>query len=360
MKKREFLKSGLYAIGGLGLCANQTVASAFSAPYIHTGKATYLPANTSNKREKVLAVLDQSKPNEYIPAAFFLHFADKLGQGAIKSHTEFFRATNMDFVKVQYEIIVPHLDNIKSAKDWAKIPVLGEDFFEPQVEVIAALAKELKSEALILPTVYSPLTLSYQTVGKDVAEHAKQDPDAVAKGMANITESIVNYLHAALKRGADGFYISTQGGNQKNFGDTPLFDKLVAPYDKIVSQEAADKGLLSILHVCDYGESRYSKIDKFASYQGSVINPPVVLADGSPVNLKEVQKTFKRPVFGGLDRLGILAKGPVDAIKKEVDKVLKEAPQNFILGADCTVPGETPWQQLRAVIDYAHDWRQNH
>ncbi|MDR3261234.1 MAG: hypothetical protein LBT78_05295 [Tannerella sp.] len=361
MRKREFLKSSLFAVGGLGLCSAGSVSLyASSKPSVSGGKGvSYLNSAKVNKREKVLAVLDQSKPNEYVPAAFFLHFKDKLGQGAIDSHLQFFRATNMDLVKVQYEIVVPHLENIKSPKDWAKIPVYGKDFFEPQLEVIGALAKELKSEALILPTVYSPLTLALQTVGKDALEHIKQDPDAVAKGLRNITESIVNYIDEAVLRGADGFYISTQGGNSKFFGEGELFEKTVVPYDNTVSQEAGDKALLNILHICDYGESYYTRIGQFASYPGSIINAPNRLLDGTPIKIKEVQETFHRPVMGGLDRLGVLAKGTVEEAKAEVDKVLKEASPNFILGADCTVPSDVPYQKLRAVIDYAHDWRIN-
>jgi uroporphyrinogen decarboxylase len=40
--------------------------------------------------------------------------------------------------------------------------------------------------------------------------------------------------------------------------------------------------------------------------------------------------------------------------------VLENAAPDFILGADCTVPGETDWDKLRAVIDYAHTWRETH
>lgn len=358
MNKRDFLKSGICTLSGLGL-SSSLIARAAAKPVITSGKAPVYLANTTNKREKVLAVLDQSKPNQYVPAAFFLHFHDKLGQGAIKSHLEYFRATNMDFVKVQYEIVLPHLD-IKRPEDWSKIPVYGKDFFEPQLAVIEALAKELKSEALILPTVYSPLSLAGQTVGENVLAHAKENPDAVAIGMKNITESIVNYLNAAINRGADGFYISTQGGNQKYFGDSPLFDKLVAPYDHIVSQEASDKALINILHICDYGKSYYNRINKFVSYPGSIINPPNILADGTPVKIKDVQSTFRRPVMGGIDRLGALAKGTVEEAKAEVDKVLSASSPNFILGADCTVPSDVPYQKLCAVIDYAHDWRIKH
>jgi uroporphyrinogen decarboxylase len=358
MEKREFLKRSLYAAGGMGLLS-ANVASIFAQKPVASGAGlSYAGQSKVNKREKVLAVLDQSKPNTYVPAAFFLHFNDKLGQGAIDSHIQFFRATNMDFVKVQYEIVVPQIE-INSAKDWSKIPVYTKEFFEPQIAVIEALAKELKSEALILPTVYSPLSLAYQTLRKDFSEHVKQDPDAVAKGLNNLALGVVNYIEEAISRGADGFYISTQGGNSKNFGEGELFEKLVVPSDLVVSQAASDKALLNILHICDYGESYYTNIRQFASYPGSIINAPNVLLDGSPIQTRDVQTTFKRPVMGGLDRLGVLIKGTIDETKAAVDKVLSEAAPNFILGADCTVPSETSYERLRAVIDYAHDWRIN-
>ena len=359
MDKRTFLKSSMYALGGLGFIAANNTSALAASKSLNSGKGiSYLP-NSANKREKVLAVLDQSKPNEYVPAAFFMHFKDKLGQGAIDSHLQYFRATNMDFVKVQYEIVVPRIESIKSPKDWAKIPVYKKDFFEPQLQVIEALVKELKAEALILPTVYSPLSLAQQTVGTEAAEHIKQDPEAVATGLNALTESILNYINEAIRRGADGFYISTQGGNSKFFDNGALFEKAILPYDKIVSQEASNKALLNILHICDYGEAYYRQINQFTSYPGSIINAPNVLLDGTPIKTAEVQTTFRRPVMGGLDRLGVLIKGTEEEAKAAVDTVLREASPNFILGADCTVPSDVPWQRLRAVIDYAHNWRVN-
>ena len=129
----------------------------------------------SSKRERVLQVLDQSRPNEYVPAAFFLHFENKLGRKAVQDHKDFYRATDMDFVKVFYEIVVPHVE-INSGKDWEKVPVYGEDFFEPQVAVIEDLAREFGKEAFILPTVYSPLALAHQTLGRDKDLKKKVEP----------------------------------------------------------------------------------------------------------------------------------------------------------------------------------------
>ncbi|MEP7357611.1 MAG: hypothetical protein ABI847_10260, partial [Anaerolineales bacterium] len=53
-------------------------------------------------------------------------------------------------------------------------------------------------------------------------------------------------------------------------------------------------------------------------------------------------------------RLGALANGPVEAIRAAAQTVLAEAPERFMLGADCTVPSDTPWDNLKAAIDMAH------
>ena len=292
-----------------------------------------------NKRERILQVLDQSRPNEYVPAAFFLHFENKLGRKAVQDHKDFYRSTNMDFVKVFYEIAVPQID-IQSGKDWEKVPVYGEDFFEPQVAVIEDLAREFKGEAFILPTVYSPLALAHQTLGrgKDLKKLASENPKAFGQAIKNLSLSIENYLRAARKRGADGFYVSSQGGDGNSLPEK-IWKEQVRQWDKHVSEVANEIGEINILHICDYGTpfKNAEALYAFADYPASIIN-----------------------IFGGLERLGVIANGSIEEAKAAVDKVLQNAAPNFILGADCTVPGTTDWDKLRAVIDYAHNWRKTH
>ena len=315
-----------------------------------------------NRRERILQVLDQSRPNEYVPAGFFLHFENKLGRKAVEDHKAFYKATNMDFVKVFYEIAVPKID-IQSGKDWEKVPVYGEEFFAPQVAVIEDLAREFGKEAFILPTVYSPLALAHQTLGrgKDFKKLVEEDPKAFGKAIKNLSLSIENYLRSARKHGADGFYVSSQGGDGNSISPK-IWKEQIREWDKHVSEVAAEIGLINILHICDYGTpfKNAEALYEFADYPASIINVPLKFSDGSTLNLKEAQKRFGRPIFGGLERLGVIAKGSIEEAKAEVDKVLKEASPNFILGADCTVPGDTDWEKLRAVIDYAHTWRQTH
>ena len=315
-----------------------------------------------NRRERILQVLDQSRPNEYVPAGFFLHFENKLGRKAVEDHKAFYKATNMDFVKVFYEIAVPKID-IQSGKDWEKVPVYSEEFFAPQVAVIEDLAREFGKEAFILPTVYSPLALAHQTLGrgKDFKKLIEEDPKAFGKAIKNLSLSIENYLRSARKHGADGFYVSSQGGDGNTISPK-IWKEQIREWDKHVSEVANEIGLINILHICDYGTpyKNAEALYEYADYPASIINVPLKFSDGSTLNLKEAQKRFGRPIFGGLERLGVISKGTLEEAKAEVDKVLKDAAPNFILGADCTVPGDTDWEKLRAVIDYAHTWRQTH
>jgi uroporphyrinogen decarboxylase len=358
MNKREFLKTGLYAAGGLGMlgldsCKNTTKQKTTAAV---RDRASY-SVNRLNRREKTLAVLDRSKPNVYVPAAFFMHFNDKFGPGAVKTHIDFFRATNMDFSKIQYEIVLPPQPEIKTPKDWDKIKVYGKELFEPQLEVIKEIVKELKSEALIIPTVYSPLLLALSVVGfENYVNHTREDPDGVAKGLEKLTENILFYIRESVKLGVDGFYLSTHGGDKALFYNTPLFDRIIRPYDEIIFKEATDTSLFNILHICSF-ENTYQELDHLTGYPSSVINPPVILNDGSRADLKAIERLFDRPVMSGLDHHGVIAHGSVDEVKKEIDEVFARAPQNFIFAANCTVPSETSWETLRAAVDYAHDWR---
>ncbi len=44
----------------------------------------------------------------------------------------------------------------------------------------------------------------------------------------------------------------------------------------------------------------------------------------------------------------------VTAVREEVSAVLSQAPDRFILGADCTIPGDTDWDVIRSAVDAAH------
>jgi uroporphyrinogen decarboxylase len=61
--------------------------------------------------------------------------------------------------------------------------------------------------------------------------------------------------------------------------------------------------------------------------------------------------------MGGLERLGEITARNVSEVRAAAEGVLAQAPERFMLGADCTVPGDTPWDNLKAAIETAHRWQ---
>jgi uroporphyrinogen decarboxylase len=61
--------------------------------------------------------------------------------------------------------------------------------------------------------------------------------------------------------------------------------------------------------------------------------------------------------MGGVERKGVLATGNSEAIQQAATEVLAQAPERFILAADCTVPSDTPWENLKTAIETAHQHR---
>ena len=308
-----------------------------------------------NKRDRVLSLLDASQPQTTIPAAFFMHFgkAYRQGQAAVDKHLEYFRYTGMDFVKIQYEHAFPHRPEIQRPEDWAKMPLYKEDFYEAPLGVVEGLVKAAKHEALVLITLYSPfMSAGHTTSDRMITEHIKTDPEQVKRGMEIITESLMTFVKACIRLGVDGFYASTQGGEAHRFADKTLFETCVKPYDLILMEEIDRACPFNILHVCDY-HGGYDDLTPFLDYPGDAVNCSLELGDAC-ITGKEAARMFGRPWMGGMERKGVIATGTQDEVEQAVADVLRDAPDRFILGADCTVPGDTSWDNLRAAIDTAH------
>ena len=89
----------------------------------------------------------------------------------------------MDMLKVQYELRFPFIETLRKPADWARVPLLKKDFYEAQLEVVKGIVKEGKKDALVIPTVYSPLSFAGHFTGyKYHVDHLNEDPDAVRKG----------------------------------------------------------------------------------------------------------------------------------------------------------------------------------
>ena len=309
-----------------------------------------------NKRDLVLSLLDKDKKQEVIPAAFFLHFDEVYhrGQAAIDKHLEFFQYTGMDFVKIQYENVFPTRPQIQKPADWEHMPLYDKDFYEDQLNIVDSLVKRAQKEALIIMTLYSPFMCAGHTSDLQIIEHIKENPVKAKKGIEIITESLMIFVKECIKRGVDGFYHSTQGGESRTFNDSSLFKECIKPYDLILMEEINRSCDFNILHVCDY-HGGYDDLKPFLDYPGHIVNCSLELGTGK-LTAREISQMFGRPFMGSLDRLGTIFSGSQDEIKKAVKKACSQKSTKFLIGADCTVPSDIDWDNLKTAIAAAHEF----
>jgi uroporphyrinogen decarboxylase len=307
-----------------------------------------------NKRDAVLDLVHGSTPPAYVPAAFFMHFdpAFHQGQAAIDRHLAFFHATGMDFVKIQYEQIQPPADPPRTPADWAHAPRCDAAFFAASTHLAEGLVKAAKHEALVVMTVYSPFMWAVRHAGAEtLAQQLRENPDAVRTGLEIMTENVLTLVRGCRQAGVDGFYVSTQGGEAFRFPGADIFEKYIKPTDLAVWDEVQSCAF-NILHICDY-VGPYADLRPFLDYGGHVVNCSLHLGD-QVMQPSDVAQMFGRPFMGGLERLGVIATGSPDAIRQAAEGVLAQAPDRFILAADCTIPSSTPWEHVKAAIDTAH------
>ena len=319
------------------------------------GASASLSAAPANKRDRMLQWLAGKTDPNYTPAAFFLHFGNdyKNGLPAAQRHLEYFRQTDMDFVKIQFEQAYDRQPFLQKPADWSKLTLRRLDFYEPLLVTVRELVKTVKKDALILMTLYSPYMCAGQcATGPLLRQHLEENPDAVKRGMEILTESQLMFVRACIQIGVDGFYTSTQGSEAKTFSRPEIFAQYVKPYDLVSMREINAACNFNILHVCDYN-APYSNYDAVRDYPGHIVNCNTRLT-AKEISPKEIAAFFNRPYMGGLDRHGVLAKGTPQQVEAEILRVLKSAPKQFILGADCTVAGDTDWNRLKHAISVAH------
>jgi uroporphyrinogen decarboxylase len=261
----------------------------------------------------------------------------------------------MDFVKIQYEHTFPHLPEIVNPDDWSKMPFYKKDFYEEPLKVVEGLVKAAKKDALVIMTLYSPFMCAGHTTSEQIInQHIRENPAKAKKGIELIAESLLIFVKECIKLGVDGFYTSTQGGESHRFSDPALFLECIKPADLMVMEEINRKCIFNVLHVCDYNGG-YHNLKPFLDYPGQVVNCSLKLGDHTLTG-NEVSKMFKRPYMGGIERKGTIATGSQAEIREAVLGLLKDKPEKYILAADCTLPGDVNWENIRTAIRTAHEF----
>lgn len=315
-----------------------------------------------NKKERVLAAI-QGRETDYVPCGFSLHFPEERakGEAAVQSHLDFYEKTDTDILKIMNENMVPDVGEIRTPADWNKIPVysLNDDFMDRQIELVKRILETCDHDAFLLGTLHGICASSihpiearygYEGVRELCCRHIREDRKPVLEAWKRIADGMCLLAQKYIELGLDGVYYAGLGAEARYYTDEEFAD-CIAPFDRQILQAVKDAGGYNFLHMCKDGLN----MNRYASYNGlaDVVNWGIYETHFS---IEEGRKLFPdTTIMGGLaNRSGVLVDGTLEELQAAVRSlILENGKKGFILGADCTLATEMPYERIRAVVEAA-------
>lgn len=218
-----------------------------------------------------------------------------------------------------------------------------------QIDSVKLVSKKVKGGAPLVQTVFSPLASLSRMAGstKFIQRMIREEPAAVHKALAAVTQTLARYSAACVKAGADGIFFATVEWGSADVISLTAYNKFARPYDLEVLA-AVEGAPFNILHVC---RSNNHLLD--------LIDYPVVAfnwatQDTTNPSPAEVLTKTDKAVIGGASQDSVVPNGtPAEVVKEAHRSILDARSPRFLLSPGCAIPPTTPEKNLRALAQAA-------
>lgn len=326
-----------------------------------------------SKKQFVFDAFD-NKPTERVPVGFWFHFAPdnlfddspEIIQQNIDGHQKYYDEFQPDFIKLMsdgyFTYPNPTLTKVESAEDLKKVKSgLVDEWIDLQVGLVKELTGRFGEKVATFYNIFAPATfLEFVLLASKskltLAKLIKENPEELAYALNEIKKDLSKLAVEVITDGkADGIYLSA-----KNIQDPSVtkeeYLKYVTPSEQGVLNAANAVSDYNLLHICGYEGAR-NDLTTYKDYDVKVINWAVTVEQ---VSLKEGKELFGgRAVIGGFANTteGLLYTGTKEEIETYTKQLLDEAgTTGVILGADCTIPSDTPLERLEWVRETAANY----
>lgn len=319
------------------------------------------------KRERFINFLN-NKAVDRVPLAFYHHYLGnkmlynmnqgltnpKLYEKNIVGHLLSKEKYDPDMVKIMNDslMIMPiDIPKIRKPEDLTKIKPQAADSKWADLSIhLAKMVKKIYSDtdAPVFYTSFGPayiMRANFARIGNLMAGNKffeshiltlmQESPDAMKTLVMNLSEGVAAFNQRLFEEvKIDGIYFSVN--NQNDFFPSQSYREVITPGDKFILAHANKQSNMNLLHICGY-RGKANDLTTFKDYDAAAYNW-AVHAEG--ISLRQGKELFDgKPVFGGFEQTGVIAKGDKKAIEKEVFHILDDSGQiGIMLGADCTVP----------------------
>ena len=305
------------------------------------------------KRERILAAIKR-EPTDRPPYAFWRHFpnVDRSPAALAQTTLRFHERYGSDFLKVtpaggyavedwgcvESDELAPdgHRPCLRHAvnapADWKKIrPVAMESTgWASHIESILRCVVDRRADCSVIPTVFSPLSLARKLSGDRLNYDLKENTSLVEDALVAITETILAFMEACFREGAEGIFYSVQAASQAFHTDED-YARFGEPHDRRILETVREHSRLTVLHC--HGERLM--FDRLARLPADVWNWDDRRAGPS---LAEGKALVPGAVQGGLNQWTTLKEGTAADAQAEAQEALGQTGgTGIILGAGCVL-----------------------
>lgn len=299
---------------------------------------------------KIERVLDSLKGREVDrpPFSFWYHFGLQHLPGAkhAEAEIEFYRAYDLDFLKVMNDYPYPMpdgLEAIETEADWKRLEPLdsSDSCWQEQLSALSIINDAIGKEALFIETIFSPWTTARKLAGKGRFVEARQKhPEAVLAGLNHIATSLADYATEALTRGAAGIFLSL-GAATHDCLSIEEYEVWGRPFDMKILDAVRDAPF-NVLHI--HGNRIH--FDSLIDYPASAFNWSHFATEPS---LEQGRARSGKAVMGGIDEATAYYLTPPEMRKQVAASIKQAGTRSLIVSPGCSVPTDTPAETLRAI-----------
>lgn len=273
----------------------------------------------------------------------------------VDAHVNFYNSTSVDILKMMCdEYFFYPVPEIKSAHDWASMRPQGRNskWVEGQVERASQIVEALHGDAFSVYNIFAPFSNLKHAYGDgQIMADLRADEQAVCQAMDVIAEDNCTLLERILSEtGVDGIFMIVQNAEASRF--TPEeYRRIVQPGEERFIRRACELSKYNILHMCGWS-GHQNQLELWKDYPAAVVNLAVY---SEKMTLKQGKEMFPdKVIMGGFDRNEgtLLHSGTPEEVRAETLRIVKETGSDrLIVSADCSLPTDVPYCNLRAVAE---------
>lgn len=275
-----------------------------------------------------------------VPYSIWTHFpiVDLDAAGLAASTIAFYREYNLDFVKSMPNGLFS-IEDYDCGCDFSEVPTGGvakatklavskpsdwENLIDLDVEKgalgrelrsLELILDELKNEAPVIATVFSPLTTALKLSGPNLMSHILTDPQKVKAGLEILASTTRRFAQRAVEMGCAGIFLASQM-SQRGMMDETQYGEFGVPYDLAVLEAVKADSWFNIMHI--HGDD--IMFDLLKSYPVQGISWHVW--ETAPTVEEFVSANTGKCLVGGLRRFKI-TEGVMPEIAKDIAETMR-------------------------------------